>query len=406
MKKQRRNGAFVAVALLTLALALLAWICLRGSGCQAREAQAKLDQARSEARAEIDSANAQIEQDNAAEQARYDAEVAEYRAALAENQGKNVSWPQPAGQGWEVVDLTGFEVDDPTYVNISRQDMLYNGLLVVNRWHERPSDFDESKVLNIHSNKKEIPLADHTKRMLPAAIEAWASLLGDMKTQFQWDYIILDNTFRSYDKQKELYDEAAKKLSGKYSDPDELRAAVVASNTSYPGTSEYNTGLSAAARIYKNGTDAKTVGFAGTLDREEGKWIYDHSWEYGLVFRFPMTDFPYSGIADRSHLTGITGKQYLFRYVGKAHAAAMHALGDLCLEEYIDYLSIHPHIAVYENGDVRYEIWREAVPNAVTVRVTHSGKKPDTQQESFLDNLTYFDSDNIEWAFVVTALTY
>ena len=41
----------------------------------------------------------------------------------------------------------------------------------------------------------------------------------------------------------------------------------------------------------------------------------------------------------------------------------MHSLG-LCLEEYIAYLMENPHIAVYENGEMRYEIVWQPVDNA------------------------------------------
>ncbi len=72
----------------------------------------------------------------------------------------------------------------------------------------------------------------------------------------------------------------------------------------------------------------------------------------------------------------------------------------------MEYLARHPHIAVYEDGKLRYEIYREAVQNAETVMVTHTGKVPEEQQESMLDNMSYVDDDGIEWAFVVTVITY
>ena len=33
----------------------------------------------------------------------------------------------------------------------------------------------------------------------------------------------------------------------------------------------------------------------------------------------------------------------------------------MCLEEYIEYLMAHPHIAVFENGQLKYEIVRQQV---------------------------------------------
>ncbi|MEG1569677.1 MAG: hypothetical protein RR431_00620, partial [Clostridia bacterium] len=47
----------------------------------------------------------------------------------------------------------------------------------------------------------------------------------------------------------------------------------------------------------------------------------------------------------------------LYRYVGKAHAAAMSVL-DYCLEEYVEFLIDHPHICIYEDDALKYEIVR------------------------------------------------
>ena len=54
----------------------------------------------------------------------------------------------------------------------------------------------------------------------------------------------------------------------------------------------------------------------------------------------------------------------------------MRAL-DMCMEEYIEYLVKHPHIAVYENGVLRYEITRTAGGDTaadVSVSVSRAAK--------------------------------
>ena len=47
----------------------------------------------------------------------------------------------------------------------------------------------------------------------------------------------------------------------------------------------------------------------------------------------------------------------MYRYVGKAHSAAMSVL-NMCLEEYIEFLANHPHITIYEDGALVYEVVR------------------------------------------------
>ena len=48
----------------------------------------------------------------------------------------------------------------------------------------------------------------------------------------------------------------------------------------------------------------------------------------------------------------------IYRYVGKPNAAVMHIM-NFCMEEYIEYLMAHPHIAVYKDGQLKYEIIRQ-----------------------------------------------
>ena len=67
------------------------------------------------------------------------------------------------------------------------------------------------------------------------------------------------------------------------------------------------------------------IAFDG-LDTE--KWIIDNCWKYGYILRYPE-----NGSSDHSFCP------WHFRYVGKLHAAVMHTNGDMCLEDYVDYLT-------------------------------------------------------------------
>ena len=92
----------------------------------------------------------------------------------------------------------------------------------------------------------------------------------------------------------------------------------------------------------------------------QGLWMNTHCWEYGLIFRFPLDQWPLDTSTDKSFITGISGQHNLYRYVGKPHAELMHYL-DFCLEEYIQYLETHPHIAFFEDGRLKYEVYRQVV---------------------------------------------
>ena len=54
-------------------------------------------------------------------------------------------------------------------------------------------------------------------------------------------------------------------------------------------------------------------------------WLQEHCWEYGFILRYPP---------DKTAVTGISGEEWHYRYVGKEAAAEIHARG-LTLEEYL-----------------------------------------------------------------------
>ncbi|MBO4385339.1 MAG: M15 family metallopeptidase [Clostridia bacterium] len=56
----------------------------------------------------------------------------------------------------------------------------------------------------------------------------------------------------------------------------------------------------------------------------EGIWLYENSWRFGFILRYP---------ADKTNLTGVKSEPWHFRYVGVELAKLIHD-GGLCLEEY------------------------------------------------------------------------
>ena len=130
---------------------------------------------------------------------------------------------------------------------------------------------------------------------------------------------------------------------------------VVNSGVSAPGTSEYESGLSFCMGRYAKGDDIMNKKFH---ELPQSDWILEHCWEYGIIFRFPVQGYPNSTVTDKSYKTGQSSKLSIYRYVGKPNAAVMHLM-NFCMEEYIEYLAAHPHIAVYKDGKMVYEIIRQ-----------------------------------------------
>ena len=100
------------------------------------------------------------------------------------------------------------------------------------------------------------------------------------------------------------------------------------------------------------------------------------------VFRFPVSGYPTASTTDKSWKTGESKHLMIFRYVGVAAAAVMHQK-DFCLEEFIEYVAAHPHLAVYQNGELKYEIYRmKDTGGSVSVKVP-----PRAEAEASIDNM-------------------
>ena len=229
---------------------------------------------------------------------------AEYQARIAEMESEaqkptNPSWPaQNPDAEWEVMDLSTIPLENQTAEARTRADLMTGGMLLVNEWHSRPDDFDESGVVSVAKRYK-----------------------GDDK----WD---TQNTY---------FQNKVTKLSSKYSGDALIAAAKKEVN--YPGTSEYNSGLAFELRLYdRNDPEVSTPKYSTTA---QGKWMSENCWQYGIVFRFPQNAWPLESSTDKSFKTGVSKKLNLYRYVGKGNAAIMHYM-DFTMEEYIEYLSVPP----------------------------------------------------------------
>ena len=62
----------------------------------------------------------------------------------------------------------------------------------------------------------------------------------------------------------------------------------------------------------------------------------------------------------------------------------MHYM-DFTMEEYIEYLEEHPHIALFVNGVLKYEVYRQPVGEETEINVQLTRNAP--KHESSLDNM-------------------
>ena len=194
------------------------------------------------------------------------------------------------------------------------------------------------------------------------------------------EHYLVEEGYRTWDTQNTYFQNKVTKLSSKYSGDALIAAAKKEVN--YPGTSEYNSGLGFELRLYdRNDPEVSTPKYSTTA---QGKWMSENCWKYGIVFRFPQNAWPLESSTDKSFKTGVSKKLNLYRYVGKGNAAIMHYM-DFTMEEYIEYLEEHPHIALFVNGVLKYEVYRQPVGENTEINVQLTRNAP--KHESSLDNM-------------------
>lgn len=134
--------------------------------------------------------------------------------------------------------------------------------------------------------------------------------------------IIICSPYRDYSRQEILFNRKIDKYMSwgmSY-----MEAYKKASQTvTVPGASEHQIGL---AIDFITGDYTKLN--AGFGDTKAGKWLAEHSCEYGFILRYPL---------GKEYITGIQYEPWHFRYVGKDAAMAITEQ-EITLEEFVEGL--------------------------------------------------------------------
>lgn len=309
------------------------------------------------------------QQENARQQQAHQQVVAQEVARYQEETA--LVWPQPKGEAWEIMDLTQYPVQNSVKVSATRGNMMMEGMMLLNHWHAVPADFPESDLVSMTSVDKAVPVSNSSVKLFPNAAYALSQMLAAAKEAGLENYLI-EEAYRTNETQQGHYDKEAANYANRFSG--DALVAKVRQSVNVPGTSEYQSGLSFRIdRWLKGDAEFNDPKFQTT---EHSDWLVENSWKYGFVFRFPVEGYPNATMVDKSYKTGESKKLSIYRYVGVPHAAIMHQM-NWCMEEYIEYLMDHPHIAIYQNGQKVYEITWQKMSNAETINVEIDGRASD-----------------------------
>ena len=178
--------------------------------------------------------------------------------------------------------------------------------ILINRNHPLPKDF-----LPDFLTEPVIPFSappNDQKRLLQKEAALAVTLLFDQAASEGIGLIGISG-YRSYSRQKELYENAIQR-----------GCAAVAP----PGASEHQSGLALDVSCSAIGLELENT-FA---DTREGKWLTKHAPLYGFILRYPK---------DKEHITGYPWEPWHIRYVGKS-LSLYCSLTNLTLEEYYSQL--------------------------------------------------------------------
>jgi zinc D-Ala-D-Ala carboxypeptidase len=127
------------------------------------------------------------------------------------------------------------------------------------------------------------------------------------------------SAYRTQEMQEYLFEQQVQAAMAEGLSAEEARRKA-GTAVAMPGTSEHQLGLALDIVDFndQNLTDAQA-------DTPAQRWLLEHSWEYGFIFRYA---------ADKTQLTGIIYEPWHYRYVGPEVAEAITKRG-LCLEEFL-----------------------------------------------------------------------
>ena len=385
MSRAKKSKAVPIVLVITILLAVLAVVCFLINPLVIQPKKDAIDKAYEDAKAAVEEHNKQIDIE-------YQLQLSEAQAAY--NNPENPSWPENDDKlEWEVLDLSQYPLQDQRAVHSNRQEIMYNGMLLVNAWHSRPTDYSDAGIVGVskaYKGEEKIQAKDNNVTLHTNALAALHEALLAAKAEGMEHYLV-EEGYRTIERQQEYYNKKREKLSSKYSG-DALDEATK-KEVNYPGTSEYNSGLAFELRLYdRNDPDVGSPKYSTT---PEGKWMNENCWKYGLVFRFPQNQWPLETSTDKSFKTGVSVHLNVYRYVGKGNAAIMHYM-DFTMEEYIEYLEEHPHIALYVDDHLQYEVYRQIVGDDEEFDIQLNSTN---NWESSLDNMggiiTVFDYTHV-----------
>lgn len=202
-----------------------------------------------------------------------------------------------------IISIVNVNANYDHYENAKETDISDEKLMLVNKYNHLPENYNPSDIVDVKNwycyGENKIKEEVYQK-----FIEMFNAAESDGKK------IIISSGFRTYDEQKETYNNYVDRYGVKKAD----------SLAARPGFSEHETGLTLDITT---GTATKDT----FEDTEAFKWLNENSYKYGFILRYPK---------DKEDITGYDYEPWHYRYVGVEVATKIHEL-DITFDEYYAY---------------------------------------------------------------------
>lgn len=203
----------------------------------------------------------------------------------------------------KVVSLVNVGANNEPYTHTKKADMSKGNAILVNKYTSLPEKYAPDDIVEM-SNWYAYP----NNRIRKEVYDAFREMFNAAKEENLT--LIVNSSYRSYEEQKEIYDDYDNNRGREYADKYAAR----------PDFSEHQTGLS--IDVFAPGSNMSN--FEST---DEFKWLSENSYKYGFILRYPK---------GKEDITGYNYEAWHYRYVGKDLAEKVFESG-LTYDEYYAY---------------------------------------------------------------------
>lgn len=202
-----------------------------------------------------------------------------------------------------IISLVNVNRDKDYYADLINTEVSLNEAMLVNKYHALTKDYE---ALNIIKTSSSYSYANN--ELNETAYNAFKELADAAK--IEGHLIIINSSYRSYERQDELWN--ARKNSFGIRKADQYAARA--------GSSEHETGYAIDVADFNDQNDefGKTESFT---------WMINNCYKYGYILRYPE---------NKENITGYSYEPWHYRYLGKDLATKVYKSG-LTFDEYYEF---------------------------------------------------------------------